>query len=100
MYISHACSQSARLLSAIRQVKEELEGRATYLASALSAPFHTAPPSCQLLGPSVKFNLALTSVDCGSNQNLEAGENEAAQTNIDGYWPSVLLVLIYSLHSL
>lgn len=41
----------------IRQAREELEGTATRLNSALSTPFHAAPPSFQLLGPSVKFTL-------------------------------------------
>lgn len=46
----------------IRQVREELEGTATRLNSALSTPFHAAPPSFQLLGPSVKFTLPFVCV--------------------------------------
>lgn len=62
----------------IRQVREELEGRAYHLDSPLSAPFHSAPPSRQLLGPSVKFIPLLISM------LMPKSEREAAQ--LDACW--------------
>lgn len=62
----------------IRQVREELEGRANHLDSPLSAPFHSAPPSRQLLGPSFKFTPLLISM------LMPKSETEAAQ--LDACW--------------
>lgn len=62
----------------IRQVRDELEGRANNLDSPLSAPFRSAPPSRQLLGPSVKFTPLLISM------LMPKSKREAAQS--DACW--------------
>lgn len=85
----------------IRQVREELEGTATHLASTLSTPFHAAPPSRQLLVPSVKCTLPCVSMlmpKCEREADAcrwlwKARECEATRENIADGCPSVFLSL-------